>query len=156
MKTLQLLALLLFTTILFGQTKFDDDKLMLVQDIYHNSTKKNINTFMTDKGYTIGEVENDEEGYAHSFKSEFNRVQVLYNTKGEMDGVIMLYLGAPNNIFIEMKLKDAQYTFEEDALDVGDGSFMRKIWSKKGDPYSFTTYVSDEDKIGFLGYLKFD
>lgn len=152
MKTLQLLALLLFANILFAQTKFDNDKLTLVQDIYHNSTKNTLNTFMTDKGFTVGEFDTDEDGAVHSFKSEFNRVHVLYTPTGEKDGVLMLYAGASNNIFIEMKLKDAGFTFEEETFGVGDDAFLRKIWSKEGDRSTFITYTNNEDKIGFLGY----
>ncbi|MCS3871624.1 hypothetical protein J3D55_004540 [Chryseobacterium ginsenosidimutans] len=156
MKTLQLLLLCLFANILFGQTKFDNEKLMAVQDIYHNSTKKNINTFMQAKGYTVAEVEKGgEDGDAHSFKSEFSRVQVLYTPKGEMDGVIMLYVGAMNNTFIEMKIRDAGYTFVEHANVIDGVDFKRKQWSKKGEKTSFVTYADNDEKIGFLGYGEF-
>lgn len=156
MKNLQLLFLCLFTNILFGQTKFDNEKLMVVQDIYHNSTKKNINTFMQAKGYTVAEVEkSEEEGDAHSFKSEFNRVQVLYTPKGEMDGVIMLYAGAMNNTFIEMKIRDAGYSATEHSNVIDGKDFTRKQWSKKGEKTSFVTYADSDEKIGFLGYGEF-
>lgn len=156
MKKLQLLLICLFANILFGQTKFDNEKLMLVQDIYHNSTKKNINSFMKDKGYIVGEVEQGgEDGDAHSFKSEFNRVQVLYTPKGATDGIIMLYAGAMNNTFIEMKIRDAGYTFEEHSNVIDGINFKRKQWSKKGEKTSFVTSADNEEKIGFLGYGEF-
>lgn len=157
MKNLQLLLLCLFANILFGQTKFDNEKLMLVQDIFYNSTKENINSFMKDKGYTIGEVEpgEGEDGDAHSFKSEFNRVQVQYTPKGLTMGVVMLYVGAINNAFIEMKIKDAGYTFEEHANVIDGVDFTRKQWTKKGQKLSFVTYADKEEKIGFLGFGEF-
>ncbi|MBD8083746.1 hypothetical protein [Chryseobacterium caseinilyticum] len=153
MKNLQLLLLCLFANLLFAQTKFDNEKLTLVQDIYHNSTRKNLNSFMEAKGYTVGDVEKGgEDGDAHSFKSEYTRVQVLYNPKGEMDGVVLLYAGAMNNVFIEMKIKDAGYTATEHSNVVDGIDFTRKQWSKKGKDTSFVTYGDEVEKIGFLGY----
>ena len=157
MKNLQLLLLCLFANIIFGQTKFDNEKLMDIQDIFYNSTKKNINSFMKDKGYTAAEVEPGDEEYgdAYNFKSEFNRVQIQYTTKGANSGVVMLYIGAINNAFIEMKIRDAGYTFVEHANVIDGVNFNRKQWSKKGEKLSFVTYASEEDKIGFLGFGEF-
>lgn len=157
MKNLQLLLICLFANIVFGQTKFDNEKLMLIQDIYHNSTKKNIDSFMKDKGYTVGEVEKGEngDGDAHTFKSEFTRVQIVYTPKDAIKGVIMLYLGAMNNTFIEMKIRDAGYTFEEHESTADGTAFKRKQWSKKGEKLSFITYADEEEKIGFLGIGEF-
>ncbi|KQT31093.1 hypothetical protein ASG22_18845 [Chryseobacterium sp. Leaf405] len=157
MKNLTLILFCLLANLFFGQKKFDDEKLMAVQDIFYNSTKKNINNFMTGKGYTVGEVEKGEgeDGDAHSFKSEFTRVQVQYNTDGSNAGVVMLYAGAINNAFIEMKIKDAGYTFVEHENVIDGVDFKRKQWSKKGEKYSFITYADDTDKVGFLAFGKF-
>jgi|GEM_PF-5858969 len=157
MKKLQLLLFCLLANIFFGQTKFDNEKLMTVQDIFYNSTKQNINSFMKDKGYTVGEVEpgDAEYGDAYNFKSEFTRVQIQYTPKGATSGVVMLYAGAMNNTFIEMKIKDAGYTFVEHANVIDGVDFTRKQWSKKGEKLSFVTYADANDKIGFLGFGEF-
>ncbi|MDQ0592632.1 hypothetical protein QFZ37_001001 [Chryseobacterium ginsenosidimutans] len=158
MKNLQLLLLCLFANIVFGQTKFDNEKLMAVQNIFFNSTKDNISSFMKDKGYTVVDVEPGDEEYgdAYNFKSEYNRVQIQYTPKGITSGVVMLYAGAINNTFIEMAIRDAGYTFVEHANVIEGVNFKRKQWSKKGEKTSFVTYADDKEKIGFLGFGEFE
>ena len=157
MKNFQLLLFCLFANFLFGQTKFERDKLMLVQDVYYNSTKKNLSSFMEQKGYTAGEIEKAEGSYgdAYSFTSQFNMVHVEYTPKGAMFGVTMLYAGAMNNVFIEMDLKDAGFTSKEHEMEIEGKKFTKKQWSKSGQKLSFVTYADEEDKIGFLGYGEF-
>ena len=157
MKNLSILLFCLFANIIFGQTKFDDKKLMAVQDIYYNSTKQNINSFMKDKGYEASDVEKGDEEYgdSYNFTSKFERIQVQYTPKGKTSGIVMLYSGAMNNAFIEMKIKDAGYTFVEYANVIDGVDFKRKRWSKKGEKLSFVTYSNEEDKVGFLGFGQF-
>ncbi|MCX8533718.1 hypothetical protein [Chryseobacterium luquanense] len=158
MKNLQLLFLCLFANILFGQTKFDNEKLTLVQDVYHNSTKNNLSSFMEKKGFKVGEMEKAEGQYgdAYNFSSQFNMVHVEYTPKGAMYGVTLLYAGAPNNIFIEMKLKDGGYTSKEHEMEIEGKKFIKKQWTKSGQKNSFVTYADSDEKIGFLGYGEFE
>lgn len=158
MKNLTLLLFCLFANILFGQTKFDNEKLMLVQDIYNNSSKQNLSSFMEQKGYTAGEIEKAEGSYgdSYTFNSKFNMVNVEYTPKGSMYGVTMIYAGSMNNAFIEMKLKDAGFTSKEHEMNIEGKTFVKKQWSKSGQKLSFVTYSDEEEKIGFLGYGEFE
>jgi hypothetical protein len=60
-----------------------------------------------------------------------------------------------NNTFIEMKIRDAGYTFVEHSNVIDGVDFTRKQWTKKGEKTSFVTYADNDEKIGFLGYGEF-
>jgi len=158
MKNLKLLLFCLFANMLLSQTKFDNEKLMLVQDVYYNSSKQNITSFMEQKGFTAGDIEKGEGSYgdSYTFNSKFNMINVEYTPKGSMYGVTMIYAGAPNNIFIEMKLKDAGFISKEHEMDIEGKKYVKKQWTKQGQKLSFVTYSDEQEKIGFLGYGEFE
>lgn len=158
MKNLQLLLLCLFANIVFAQTEFKRDKLILVQDVYYKSTKSNLKSFMEQKGFTFGEMEKGEGAFgdSYTFNSKLNLVFVEYTPKGAMSNVVIMYSGAMNNVFIEMDIKDAGFTSKEHEMQVEGKTIIKKQWSKSGQKLSFVTYSDEEEKVGFLGYGEFE
>ena len=139
------------TTYVFGQTKFDNDKLILVQEIYHKTNRANVDNFMKDKGFSMEEpliLDDSEYGDVLLYRSKFQEVQVDYHLNKKIQGVILTYAGAPNNIMIEMELEDAGYISKED--DSGD--IKMNIWKKGNSSIIFITYADEKRKIGVVTY----
>lgn len=110
---------------------------------------------MEQKGLKAEEMEkgNDEYGDSYTFSSKFNFVTVDYTPKGQIYTSTIVYIGAMNNVFIEMKLKDAGYTSKNVELEEDDGKkSIKKQWTKKGDRLCFVTAADEEEKMGFLAY----
>ncbi len=127
MKNLVLFLFCLQATLTFGQTsKFNNDHFTLVQDIFHKTTKTNLDSFMIKNGFTTDGVETDENGSIHYFKSDYSSVEVYYAPDNKIMGLTDLYAGAINNTFIEGKIRDAGYTFTEEMTDLGDTEIASK------------------------------
>lgn len=153
MKNLALLLFCLTATLTFGQTtKFNNDHFTLVQDIFHKTTEKSLNAFMVKNGFTADGHDKDEDGSMHTFRSDYSRVEVYYSSEGEILGISDLYVGSDNNIFIEGKIKDAGYSFNEETIDFGDFELTGKRWTKAGSKLTFLTVVDDELGGGTLTY----
>ncbi|MBW8361944.1 MAG: hypothetical protein K0M56_07120 [Kaistella sp.] len=155
MKNLLLLLFCVQTSLLFGQTKFSNEKLALVNDIVHQTTRQTVNSFMKDKGFSDAEVDeaSGEFGDLLYFEKTYNEVEVEYTTNGKIDFVVLTYGGAPNNAFIEMELRDKGFISETSTVKWTDGKMKeRKEWTKAGSKYSFVTAMIEEEKIGILSY----
>lgn len=155
MKNLLLLLLLLQGSIIFGQVKFENDKLALVNDIFYNTTKANIDSFMKEKGFEKGDVEQESEGDVkeiYTYDSQFDSIEVYYTKGNKIFGVNCIYNGAPNNIFIEMELKNKGFTaiIEEDNFD---GIIITKnVWSKTNSKLKFMTSADEKEKMGVVAF----
>ncbi|WP_124636973.1 hypothetical protein [Taibaiella sp. KBW10] len=152
-----MLALVAFTisTLCYGQSNFKHEKIKLVHDIFHKTTKQNINAFMKERGFKIGEINegNEEYGDELSFTSEFNLITVEYTKGNKVLSVSCIYAGAPNNVFVEMELKESGYTPTSSKYEDMDGTTReRKIWAKPGTAYLFASAKDEKEKIGVLAY----
>ncbi|MGQ2982870.1 hypothetical protein [Flavobacterium sp.] len=153
MKNLVLFLFCLQATLTFSQTsKFNNDHFKLVQDIFHKTTPKDLNSFMEKNGFTTDGVEKDEDGSMHYFKADFSRVEVYYTTTNKIIGVNDTYVGAVNNTFIEGKIRDAGYSSTDVTTDLGDVEIVSKQWAKAGTNMIFLTSVDEELGGGTLMY----
>ncbi|TXF77228.1 hypothetical protein [Chryseobacterium sp.] len=155
MKNLLLLLFCFQASLFFGQTKFSNEKLSLVNDIVHKTTRQTVSSFMKDKGFGDAEVDEGTSEYGDLlyFEKTYNEVEVEYTTDGKIDNVVLTYGGAPNNTFIEMELRDMGFIPETSTGEWTDGKMKeRKEWTKAGSKYSFITVTIEEEKIGILGY----
>lgn len=155
MKNLFFLIFCVQASFCFGQTKFSNEKLSLVNDIVHKTTRQTVSSFMKDKGFGDAEVDEGTEKYGDLlyFEKTYNEVEVEYTTDGKIDNVVLTYGGAPNNAFIEMELEDMGFVPKTTTGEWTDGKMKeRKEWTKPGSKYSFITLTLEEEKMGMLGY----
>lgn len=158
MKNLTLLLLLLlgaFCTL--AQTSFENKKLALINDIVHKTTRKNVTSFMEDKGFEKGDIEegSDEVHEVLTFTSEFDVLHIAYTKESKISSIFCMFSGAINVAFIDMELKDKGYSvkIEKGYISGPDEPLISKsIWSKSGVKFNFITYANDEEKIGYLAY----
>ena len=160
MKNFNLILICLFGNILFGQTKFDNEKLDLIQEIYHNTNRESINKFMQQKGFTIEEpliIDDSEYGDAVAFSTKFLLIQVDYKLNKRIESVTMSYAGAMNNIFVEKALGEAGFKGKDGGEMYGfEEGENKEIWQKSGISYAFVTFADEKEKIGIVGYGIFD
>lgn len=145
------IGFILTSTFSFAQTKFENKKLSLLNDIYYNTTKANINYFMKGSGFEKGGVEKVNQGdlnEIHSFNSQLESIQIHYTKDNKVLDVYCVYDGALNNAFIEMELKDMGYIGK-----IVEGKFEivhTKVWDKIGSNIQFATLSNVEGKKGML------
>ncbi len=155
MKNLILLVFLFQGTIAFSQIQFDNDKLALIYDIYYKTTRGTIDSFMKDKGFSKGEVDkgyDDNTNEIFIYSSQFDIVGVNYNKQKKVTGVSCIYAGAPNNIFIEMELKDKGFQAKIIKEDIEGETITTNVWSIKESKLNFVTSVNEKEKSGTVGY----
>jgi len=154
MKNLLLLFFILQGTLTFGQVKFEHKKLALINDIFYNTTKQNINSFMDNKGFKKGSVEEGEGDIKEilGFDSKFDMIEVSYNKNNKVSTIVCIYAGAINSTFIEMELKDKGYKSKVVKQTIDGETINKNIWSIPNSKYNFVTYSDEKEKIGVLGY----
>lgn len=159
MKNLILLLLLLQGSITFGQVKFDNKKLALIDDIFYKTTKSSIDSFMKGKGFEKGDVEQESEGdikEIYVFTSQFDEIEVYYTKANKIYGISCVYAGAPNNVFIEMEIKDKGYTDKTVTENLQGETISKKVWSKTGSILKFVTLSDEKEKMGMLAFGSYD
>lgn len=154
MKTLTLALFLLYGSFAFGQLKTDNKKLTLIQDIFNKTTKDNINTFMKDKGFEKGDVEEGEDDIKeiYAFSSKIDLIEISYGKNNKISSVICVFSGAINTPFIEIELKNNGYSAKVTKQTINGQPISKNIWSKSVDKFNFVTYSDEAEKIGVLGY----
>lgn len=154
MKKLLFLLLFIQGTFVFGQTKFENQKLVLMNDIFYNTTKDNINSFMKNKGFSKGDIEPGEKDIKEifSFDSKFDMLEISYSKDDKVSTIVCIYSGAINCAFIEMELKNKGYKAKVVKQSIDGKSINKNIWSISGSKYNFVTYADEEEKIGVLGF----
>jgi len=154
MKKLLVLLLLIQGTFAFGQTKFENRKLVLLNDIFYNTTRQNINSFMESKGFKKGDAEAGEGDIKEilSFNSSIDMLEISYSKDNKVSTIVCIYSGAINSAFIEMELKDKGYKAKVVKQSIDGKSINKNIWSISGSKYNFITYADEEEKIGVIGY----
>lgn len=155
MKSVLLLFFLLQGSVVFGQVKFKNEKLALLYEIYHKTTKGNINSFMKSKEFELGEADDKPEGKIkelRSFSTPNNDVLVRYIQGDKVFDISCIYNGALNNVFIEMELAHQGYTAKEVKVAMNGMEINKKIWSKAGSIPKFVTFAAESEKMGLVGY----
>jgi hypothetical protein len=154
MKKLTVFLFLLYGSFAFGQTTYENKKLALINDIFFNTTKQNINSFMKDKGFEKGDVEEGEGDIKEilAFDSKFDMMQLSYAKNDKISTIVCIFSGAINVAFIDMELKSKGYTAKVVKQSIDGQPFNKNVWSKSGTKYNFVTYADEKEKIGVLGY----
>jgi hypothetical protein len=155
MKNLIFLFFLFQGSVAFSQIKFENKKLALIYDIFYKTTRGNVDSFMKDKGFKKGEVDkgyDDDTNEIFTFSSQFDLVGVNYNKQNKTTGVSCIYAGAPNNVFIEMELKDKGYKAKIIKEDVDGETMTTRVWSIQGSKLNFVTSANEKEKSGTVGY----
>lgn len=137
----------------FAQTKFENKKLSLLNDIYNMTTKGNINSFMKEKGFEKGNVEKVNEGALneiYSFSSQLEEIDVHYSKDNKILGVYCIYDGAPNNVFIEIEIKDKGYMEKIVEKNFDGETVYKKVWKKIGSNLQFATLSDEKEKMGMV------
>ncbi|WP_141226090.1 hypothetical protein [Flavobacterium fluvii] len=159
MKKLILLLLLLQGSIVFGQIKFENKKIALVNDIYFKTTKDNIDSFMKEKGFEKEDVEQLNDGEikeVYIFSSQIESIEVYYTKANKIQGVSCIYDGVPNAIFIEMELKNKGYTAKIVKQDFGGETISKNVWSKTGSKLKFITSSDEKEKMGVVAFGNYE
>lgn len=154
-KNLILLLFLLQGSIIFCQEKFENNKLNLLNEIFYKTTKDNINSFMKEKGFKKEDVEQENEGdikEIYVFSSKFDNVEIYYTKENKVFGVNCIYMGAPNNIFIEMELKNKGYNAKIEKQTWEEETISKNVWGKAGSKLKFVTYSDEKEKMGTVSY----
>lgn len=136
---------------------FKNEKLALIYDIFHNTNRKTIETYMIEKGFSEAEIDPafDEFGELLTFNNNFGFVEVEYQTNGKVLNVIYTYAGAVNHIFIEEELEENQYKATTKKFKAGenfDEEFEKNLWNKTGTENRFVTAAIEAKKVGSVGY----
>lgn len=154
MKKLTLLLFLFYGSFAFGQETYSNKKLALINDIFYKTTKQNINSFMKEKGFEKGDVEEGEGDIKEilAFDSKFDMLELSYGKNDKISTIVCLFAGAINVAFIDMELKDKGYTSKVVKQTIDGQPVNKNIWSKSGTKFNFITYADEKEKIGVLGY----
>lgn len=139
-----------------GLTQFENEKLATIQDVFHNTTKQTVTSFLKGKGYGDPEIDEafDEYGDAFYFVKTYSRLEIEYSKTNKIINATNMYGGAMNNVFIEMELEEKGYKPLVKKIEEGDGK--KKEWSKPDSKYIFVTMTDEENKMGILGYGTFE
>ncbi|MDQ0968893.1 hypothetical protein QFZ20_004296 [Flavobacterium sp. W4I14] len=154
MKKLTVLFFLLYGSFAFSQETYENKKLALINDVFYKSTRQNINSFMRDKGFEKGDVEEGEGDVKEilAFDSKFDMMEVSYAKNDKISTIVCIFSGAINVAFIDMELKKKGYTAKMVKQSIDGQPVNKNIWSKSGTKYNFVTYADEKEKIGVLGY----
>lgn len=154
MKKLTVLFFLIYGSFAFGQDTYENKKLALINDVFYKSTRQNINSFMKDKGFEKGDVEEGEGDVKEilAFDSKFDMMEVSYAKNDKISTIVCIFSGAINVAFIDMELKKKGYTAKMVKQSIDGQPVNKNIWSKSGTKYNFVTYADEKEKIGVLGY----
>jgi hypothetical protein len=154
MKNLIMLLFLLQGSIAFGQTSFENKKLALMNDIFYKTTRQDINSFMKDKGFKKGDVEEGEGDVKEilAFDSQFDMIEISYGKDNKISTIVCIFAGAINTAFIEMEIKNKGYSAKVVKQTIDGQPVNKNIWSKSGTKFNFITYADEKEKIGVLGY----
>ena len=156
MKKLLVLFLCIEATIAFGQTKFDNnERLSLVQDVYHNTTKQNLVSYMKIRGRKVEEFVKGDDYFGDVYVFDpgyYGQIQVEYNLNNTISNVILSYEGVHNNQITELRLREARFTYKIDEFEENGKKYARKIWSERDSKVSFVTFVDKDNNISILGY----
>lgn len=155
MKNSVILILLLHGSMLFGQVRFENKKLALLNDIFYNTTKESIDSFMKEKGFEKVGVERENEGditEIYAFTSRFDSVDVYFTKGNKVFAVNCIYDGAPNNIVIGGELLGKGFTAVTEEENFDGVTVAKKVWSKAGSKLKFVTSVDEKEKIGVVGF----
>ncbi|WP_316840096.1 hypothetical protein [Pedobacter gandavensis] len=155
MKNLLLLFLFLQGATVSAQVAFKHQKLALLNDVFYNTTKNNIASYMKDKGFEkLGDeqVDDGEIKEIHTFNSKNDFVNVYYTKENKVFSVNCIYNGAPNNTFIEMELKDKGYSAKNVQQEIEGEKIEKNVWSKGGGKLKFITFSNAEEKMGAVSY----
>ena len=154
MKKLLVLLFLVQATFAFSQTKFENKKLALINDIMYNTTRQSINSFMESKGFTKGEIEEGEDDIKEilAFDTSIDMLEISYSKSNKVMTVVCIYSGAINSVFIETELKNKGYVAKTVKQSIDGKPVNKNVWSINGSKYNFVTYADEEEKIGVLGY----
>ncbi|WP_199140605.1 hypothetical protein [Pedobacter sp. ASV12] len=157
MKKLMFLLFLCHGAFAYGQIKFEDKKLALLQDIFYKTTRQNVVSFLKDKGFEKGdEDENYKDGDEEMlvYGSEFDELSIAYKAN-KIKSVYSLFVGAPNTIFIEMELKNKGYKSRVVKEEIAGETVTRNLWSIAGSKLEFFTFSDEKKKLGAVGYGTF-
>ena len=132
---------------------FKNQKLAIIQDVFFNTTRKTVASFLKEKGF--GDVEIEKVGSTEilTFEAKYMALEIEYLQNGSIANIFCNYSGALNNVFIESELKDDGYKSTSKNVKTGDGSnFEMKTWTKPGSRYYYTSSAFEEDKMGVLAF----
>lgn len=160
------IGFILTTAFSFAQEKFENEKLALVYDIFHNTTRENIvsymekNHFETDKiedgGYLKSGVPIGEELLFSIYLEdvgEFEKIEILYGKNKEILEVTYDFYGADGINPIEKELKDKKYKSKVDEFKILGSTVTHLMWSKsKRKLNTFRTYSDSSNNVGELTY----
>lgn len=141
----------------YTEEKFENEKLILVYEIFHNTTRQNIEAFMKNKNFSDAEIEPafDDYGELLTFNTKFGMIEVEYQKNGKILNVLYMYSGAINNVFVEMDLKENKFLGTTKKFMAGKNlsqEFEKKIWTKSGTQYRFLTSADEGEKTGAVAY----
>jgi len=159
------ISFLLITTFSFSQEKFENEKLALVNDIFHNTTRENIVSYMENKHFDTDKVEKTEylksgveieEELVFSFylenEGELEKIEILYGKNKKIVEVTYDFYGAANTSLIEKELKDKKYKSKIDNFEILGSTVTHYIWRKSRNKNSFRTYSDSLNNTGELTY----
>lgn len=159
------IGFMLTTTFSFAQEKFENEKLTLVNDIFHNTTRENIVSYMEKKDFDTDKVDKTEylksgveieEELIFSFflkdEGEFEKIEILYGKNNKIVEVTYDFYGATNNNLIEKELKDKKYKSKVDNFEILGSTVTHYIWRKSRNKNSFRTYSDSLNNTGELTY----
>ena len=154
------------TTFSFAQEKFENEKLALVYDIFHNTTRENIISYMEKKHFDTDKTEKAnylklgvpiEEELLFSIYlediNEFEKIEILYGEDNKIMEVTYDFYGASGINPIEKELKDKKYKSKVDEFKILGSTVTHLMWSKSRKKLNtFRTYSDSSNNVGELTY----
>lgn len=134
--TICLLIAILFTSNIYSQEKFNDDKLDFLQKIANNSSFNTIKKFMEENNYSFTEDYEDENCSGYSFNNKKGYVSIAYTSSQKL-AIIILTVPTLSISFSEQALKNNNFKSikkDEEIL----------MWKKNNYSYQFLTEKSDD------------
>lgn len=157
------IGFILATTFSSAQEKFENKRLALVYDIFHNTTRENIISYMENKEFDTDKTKKVEylksgveigEELLFSFylvdEGEFEKIELLYGPDNKILEVTYDYYGAADNDAIEKELKAKKYKSKLDEFKILGSTVTHYIWKRKKN--TFRTHVSISNNTGELTY----
>lgn len=133
--TICLLIAILFTSNVYSQEKFNDDRLDFLQEIANNSSFNTIKKYMEENNYSFTEDYEDENCSGYSFINKKGHISIAYTPSKKL--AFIIYLVPTLTITLsEVVLKNKNFISikkDEEIL----------IWKKDNYSYQFVTEKSD-------------
>ncbi|MEC5157987.1 hypothetical protein [Chryseobacterium sp. MP_3.2] len=134
-------------------TSFKNQKLAIIQDIFFNTTRNTVASFLKEKGFGDVKIEKERTSEILIFEAKYLALEIEYLQNGSIANIFCNYSGALNNVFIESELEDDGFKSTTEKVKASDGSvFEMKTWTKSGSKYYYTSSAFEEDKMGVLAF----